>query len=143
MAEQAEQPKPEEPGRMTETREIPPLIVRRDALVFSAGDQSVTVKLSALMEKGEGAVFGLLLWGVLLKLHDLELDFRRALDAGEKRADEALSLANDPGALLGHITTALSKMGVELPEGGLGAILSSGGPKPTPSGPTHEADGRG
>lgn len=107
---------------MTESREIPPLIVRRDALVFSVGDRSVTVKLSALLEKGDGAVVGLLLWGILLTLHDLETDFRRAIEAGEKRAGEALGLAQDPGKLLDHVAGALEKLGIPLPVEELGDL---------------------
>ena len=48
-----------------------------------------------VLEKGESAVVGLLLWGVLLKLHDLELDFRKAIERGEKRADWDHEIGDD------------------------------------------------
>lgn len=143
MGEQAERSDDGGAVRMVETQKIPPLVVRQGTnLVFTAGEKSVEIRLSALMEKGEGAVLGLLLWGILLTLHDLETDFRRAIERGEKRADDALSLANDPGALLGHLSGALEKLGIEMPAGGLTGVLSSSGPKPTPSGPTQTGDGR-
>lgn len=141
MGNQAEQPKTDEARPMTETREIPPLILRRDSLVFSAGEKSVTVKLSALMEAGENAVVGLLLWGLLLKLHDLELDFRRAIEFGEKRASEAMAFTNDPSAIFEHVQGALKKLGVELPEGGLGELLRTSDVKRTPIDPTRSGDG--
>lgn len=108
-------------GRMTADGEVPPLILRREELVFSAGGHSVTIKLAPLLGLGEKGLVPLLLWGILLKLHDLETSFRAVVKRSEERADEVLKLTGDPANLVDHVRGVLAKLGVEAP----GAIATA------------------
>lgn len=108
MGEDFERPKGEAQGRLTETVEVPPLVVQRDALVFSVGQRCVTLRLEALMERGEEAAVGLLLWGNLLKLRDIDQSLRRIATVAEHSDDQA-RLMREGGAqtiisdVLGHL----------------------------------------
>lgn len=117
--------------RLSETREIAPLLVGRDRLTFSAGRRSVHVELEPLIKAGEPALVPTLLYGIVLKLHDIDTSFRRALEmsAGAVARAEAMQ----KGGALDTLVPLFERLGIDLP-----AVFRDAAP---PS--VRKADGEG
>ncbi len=91
-------------------------MVRPDALFVTVGGKTTVVQIEKIVEMGDGGTMGLLLWGLLLTLKDLETDFRRALDRSEIQVAQASAFAQNPGAIVGQVLKALQEIGLPIPE---------------------------
>lgn len=60
--------------------EVPPIAMTRYSIHFSSPGKSVAIPLEGLIETQNAS--GLLLYGLILKIHDLDVTLRRILKAG-------------------------------------------------------------
>lgn len=75
-----------EDPKTAEEKPKPALSVARDKLTFVAGDRAASLPLLSLIRAGERGATGLLLYGVILKLSDIDASLRRLVGIAEGQA---------------------------------------------------------
>lgn len=127
--------RPNEPtaGPLTASEDLPPLLISRDRLTFYAGGKAVHVPLDKLVEAGNTAAVPLLLYGLILKVNDLDLAFRELLRmASEQQARSEFLQGGGAQQAIADVVKGLRDMGIFPPPVGpatkAGASVQAGAP---------------
>lgn len=103
------------PPPMSGTEQLPPpLIVGPDRLTFSVGRQSAQVQLGPLLAQGEKQMVPLLLYGLVLSLHDIGESLRAALALSEREIQRGREM--QAGGAVDVVIQQLEKLGIPLPD---------------------------
>lgn len=104
------------PAHLTGTGPAPVFAIERERLTFVLDGVTVHVKLDDLVK---GAVIGhspiaLLLYAVVLKLHDVDLSLRKALKLSEDQIAR-VSTTLGPDEVIGAVVRHLKDLGLPIP----------------------------
>ncbi|MCP4868272.1 MAG: hypothetical protein GY898_06090 [Proteobacteria bacterium] len=112
---------PEQPGRpnggkaqpLSAVEDIPPLYVSRERLTFHAHGKVVHIPLDELMERGDSAAVPLLLYGLVLKLQDIDASMRTLAGIATAQAERVQELQGGGAQqIVGDVVKGLREMGV-------------------------------
>lgn len=104
--------------------QLPTLCVGSDRLSFVAGDRVAHIKLEdlvndAIAEDGPGrGPVPLLLFGIVLKLADVDHSLRRALQLTEGQVERSQQFGSDPSKLIKQVVASLREIGMKIPDVG-------------------------
>jgi hypothetical protein len=106
---------PKDEGHLTqpEPKPTPALLISPESLMFSAGDVSTNLTLDQVMQAAIASKnpVGLLLYGVILKVNDVDMSLRAIVNLGNAQRERVEGMTAEPGKLIGEVVTALQKLG--------------------------------
>lgn len=105
----------EDPRNRPPAGEVPPVTVGREQLSFFAGGRLHHVRLEELTQLGDGAIVPLLLYGMLVKLHDVDCSLRRIASASEKSM-ERIEGATQASPIIADVIRQMRQAGLMPPE---------------------------
>lgn len=125
---EAGRPNGEEEGPLTESQDIPALVVSRDELAFTAHGKCVRIPLHTLMNGGNAGAVGLLLYAVVLKLSDIDFSMRKLAEVAETQQGRIEHMTGGGAqGIVAAVVHHLGELGI-FPPGALGAqVRSTGG----------------
>ncbi len=106
-------------GHLTqpEPKPTPALLISPESLTFSAGDTSTNLTLDQVMQAAAQSKnpVGLLLYGVILKVNDVDKSLRAIVNLGNAQRQRVEGMTAEPGKLIAEVVTALQKLGFPTP----------------------------
>ena len=106
-------------GHLTqpEPKPTPALLISPESLTFAAGEVSTQLTLDQVMQAAVQSKnpIGLLLYGVILKVNDVDMSLRAIVDLGDAQRVRVEGMHSDPGKLIGEVVKALQGLGFPKP----------------------------
>jgi hypothetical protein len=100
-----------------EPEPTPALLISPESLLFSAGDVSTNLTLAQVMQAAIASKnpVGLLLYGVILKVSDVDKSLRAIVRMGDAQRERVEGMTAEPGKLIDEVVTALQRLGFPVP----------------------------